>query len=282
MPVSWYHHLHWVDVTIFVFAIVYVMSAIYILLLLCENATRKLAMVDVCHRPEERPLVSDTKHQSQASQTYLMRADSSKKVAVAVAPELIKSLKKVLLAHRQQGSDLPEAARELLALELPGCVVDIIVKNVNDPSQEKLEKKIRAFLGGEHTEVEIKCSPYERRHLHMLLQPLMDMTVLTMVVDEASVTINKLPVATWFKDEEAVAIKFDGVPIKNAEPTFFSFRKDSYVRAEELTAWEKFKLKKHLQYVLVRHHFVSSFFGNASLDFVLYLELTMVFGITDR
>jgi hypothetical protein len=223
MPVSWYHHLHWVDVTIFVFAIIYVMAAVYILLLLCENATRKLAMVDVCHRPEERPLVSDTSDQTGASRTFMMRADSDTKVAVEVAPELMKSLKNVLHAHREHCSHLPEAARELLALELPGRTVDLIVDNVGaiGQSERKLEKEIRAFLSGEHTDVEIKCSPYERRHLHMLLQPLIDINVLAMVVVNAgaSVTINKFPVATWFK-EEAVNTQIISAS-KNTEPTYF-------------------------------------------------------------
>jgi hypothetical protein len=45
-PKQWYYTLHWIDTTIFVFAVVYVANATHVILLLCEVVTSWLARKD--------------------------------------------------------------------------------------------------------------------------------------------------------------------------------------------------------------------------------------------
>jgi hypothetical protein len=289
MPTEWYHTLHWVDTVIFIFAIIYVLAACWMLNLLCEQMTTWLASIDY---ETASDVVTDMKGKKRRS----MQAKIESKHARQADPDLVDAVREDLATH-VASTDKP--------LHLPDTVMDTILHALGDSDQAGMEQTIREFLcEGDDTETEVVLETNPRRHMYLLLQPLVDLKVVTTektVVGKTKTTvlITKLPAEGWrLANSHLSAASEDGIEEAaerasrmtsggNKAICYYAVNNPksdlpSFVPVEKLTRWQKFRITKHMQYLLVKDHFVKTFFdAEVKLDFVFYIEICMIFGITN-
>jgi hypothetical protein len=232
MPVMYYNTLHWIDTTIFVFAIFFVLSAC-LMLASCQLATAGLSHLDA---PPPK------KAEAKLNESSTLLTD-----------EIAKDLE----SHCALSPGEP-----WVPTKLPHTSVEKLVRQVSDNSHNNLESGVTEFLCSGATHKEFVLQERAKRHMIMLMQPLVDLDVLTCVSTSkrpGCVTVSKHSATDWSLERSA--------PPGNDKAGM---------------SVAKFVLEKQLQYKLLKHHFLRTFFGNSrtSFDFAFYIELVLVYGIT--
>jgi hypothetical protein len=220
MPVNWYLTLHWIDTTIFIFAIVYVAAASFYLGGI-DPLTNTLAQIDVEPKMD------------------------------AVDAGLVASVTAELERHlARKGSRTEQRA-------LPPHAIELVIGAAHHEDHQVHEQQVKEYLcDPRKVQGDFHFSGITGRHLMTVLQPLVNLNVVSCKERARSrgkhpnFHITKNPVGTWaFTAENPEA----------AEKT-----NKTGLLCCLCAWWERCCALKHMQYVLVKRHFLKSFFGDAT------------------
>jgi hypothetical protein len=274
---GWYATLHWIQTTIFIFALIYVLCTAHILGLM-GLAMRIMAQTDVL--PVGVLLAA-------ADDNYLERAAADFKEAVRITMTTF------------------HATTDVLSNALPHTVlaIDHLTHNVAvdavSTELRTVEELIRQFLTSEDIAVEIEVTSEAFHSIAAkLVRPLVMMSVIThtyTVNAEGEIThiqLSKNPREQWnlLKEEEG-----DTSPNRSRHPSYPSSRmvqlmegngKRRLQQQEKRIFFHRTAITVQICYHLVKHYFLRTFFPKyletpiaTRVDFVYYVEVVMSYGV---
>jgi hypothetical protein len=247
VPTSWYHTLHWVDTTIFIFAVVFVGAACFVLFL-CGCLTNWLAEVDA----KDTAVVFDKAWRldvrAHAANTHLTMhlTDSSALALPAAAVDRL----------------LSDADADPLGSS--GASLGLVERT----NLHEVQQRLRGFLCGAEAECSVALDSSSRSYVSRALASLVEFNVLACHLEEEAegglpsrggaisgvVVVTKLPAEQWdFSRHHARSSA-------------------TLSRCSRLNVtgcvigcvggwWGRVCVRKNLQYLLVKRHFQQRFFG---------------------
>jgi hypothetical protein len=216
---------------------------------LCGRLTTWMARMDVYTADE---LVAKAEGRTKGSLNQFIRAD----------PSLVESVRLILVHHLDAKAGRSAASH----MRLPEAVMNKLVEaGHGDSSAAPIEWALHEFMcSAQITKKEFKlATPKEQAHIDLLLRPLFELDVIS--ADGATdgsgggwrtkLVITKQPVESWCLLSKTQLNHELGRHISTSP--------------KKLTRWEKFCLTKHIQYMLVKQHFLKTFFDSSVSRFLL-------------
>jgi hypothetical protein len=177
---DWYTTLHWIDTTIFIFALIYVMCTIHVLGLM-NRVMHKMAIVDAIPAGD------------------LIRSADERNYE-KIADQFIETVRDELIVLKSEASGSKALPKSVMNTEQLSSVLD----GGTGGESEQAEMQVRSFLTSEDTTVEIEVtSRYFHDLAYRMVHHLVAMKVLThirSVTDDgeiSSVTLRKNPRSKW-------------------------------------------------------------------------------------